>query len=143
MAICWQKYWLIIHIFWSPLTIASHMTFEHYFNKFFMSEGLGFLVIPCQLDQIWRVFFGHYLRTWWNFHHLFVSLANENPENFSFFDQRGFEMSPLEFWPILTWGWFLSFGPFLRAYNSAGSKVMNLKFSVLNNCANVLQKKDI
>ena len=37
-------------------------------------------------------------------------------------------------------GWFLGFRPFLRAYNSTGSKGINVTFSVFSN---VLQKTDI
>ena len=38
---------------------------------------------------------------------------------------------------------FELFGIFLRAYNSVGSKCMNLKFFVLNNLTKDVQKTDI
>ena len=47
----------------------------------------------------------------------------------------------LKFSPISALVWFLSFGPFLRACNSVGSKDgMNLKFSVLDNLTKDWQK---
>ena len=48
-----------------------------------------------------------------------------------------------KFWAISAWRWFLSFRPFLRAYNCVGIKAINLKFSMLNNLTKDFQKIDI
>ena len=54
----------------------------------------------------------------------------------------------LEIWPLKILAYLGSavifeLGPFLRAYNSVGSKGMSLKISVLNNLIKELQKTDI
>ena len=45
-----------------------------------------------------------------------------------------------KFWPISVSGWFLSFGPLLRAYNSVNSKGMNPNFFVLCSLTKDIQK---
>ena len=67
-------------------------------NAFFSELSHYFFLIFCILCQWSR---GYQLRIWWNFHHLFVSLRNENLQNFSSFDQRGLEIWPLEIFTCL------------------------------------------
>ena len=100
-------------------------------------------VIPCQLDQIWRMSPGNHLR----FDKIFtICLYHSEMKimKISAFLTKGVLRDSLKkFWPISALGWFFSFGPFLRACNSKDVKDMNLKFYVYNKLIKDLLKADI
>ena len=69
-------------------------------------------------------------------------MRNENPENFSFFNQRGLEIWPLEILPYFSSAVIFDLqAKVLRAYNSVGSKSMNLKFLCLTTSLKICRKQ--